>query len=229
MRIGIKHLGFTGLGVVACLLAAFNDPVKTRYSAEELRYFSETAFLPERNIVRWETPILIQLEGSYTSKDQAETDAMISELQPLINIPIKRVAGKGNIVIHYTKSLKEFNRFQKTNEQHPLGYALTEINDDGGLDSVAIYLYPGLLDFKKREVLSHELCHSLGLLEHSKGIYSEHALMTELGNQSTSQARKSVNGAIFPRLDKTAIKLLYDKNLPANMSRQRVLQVVAKR
>jgi hypothetical protein len=203
--------------------------VKTRYSAEELRYFSETAFLPERNIVRWETAIMIQLSGNYTAKDVAETDAMISELQSLIDIPIKRVAGKGNIVIHYTKSLKEFSRFRKNSEQHPLGYALTEINDEGGLDSAAIYLYPGLLDFKKREVLSHELCHSLGLLQHSKGIYSEHTLMTELGSQTTSQARKSVNGTIFPRLDKTAIKLLYDKNLPANISRQGILRLMAAR
>lgn len=186
------------------------ESILNGYKADELKYFSEVAFLSGR-MARWGEPIRISQDGS-APKDITYMNDIIGELEPLLStIPISYAATGGNLVIHYTKTLTEYSKNYTAKGSLPLGYAIPEFSSDHSLIRADIYLHPSLLSEKKNEVLIHEICHTLGLLDHPTSPFTDDNVM------GAAVYKNRTNILTIPRLDKAALKLLYDKRMPKNL------------
>jgi hypothetical protein len=180
------------------------------YRADELKYFSEVAFMSGK-LRRWGEPIRIS-QDDYSVNDVECMEELLTEIQPLLStIPISYVSSGGNLVIHHSKTLKEYSKNYSRNESLPLGYAIPKFSSDNALIHADIYIHPSLLNDKREEVLVHEICHMLGLLDHPSTPFAEDNVMG-------AAAYKNKNSILtIPRLDKAALKLLYDKRMPKSL------------
>ena len=203
-----------GISIVLLLLSIFSfkstgsfDQILHGYKMDELRYFSEVAFLTGK-ISRWSEPIRISQEGSSRHDEMFMRD-VVSDLEPLLSgLPISTVPSAGNIIVHYTKSISEYSRNYRDAGELPLGYAIPKFSSENTLIHADIYLHPSLLSEKRKEVLIHEICHTLGLLDHPSTPYDEDSIMSAAVYRNKKPALK------IPRLDKAALRLLYDKRMP---------------
>lgn len=187
------------------------ETVLNGYKPDELKYFSEVAFMSGK-LRRWGEPIRIS-QNACSVKDVEYMDELVTEIQPLLStIPISYVPGEqGNLVVHHSQTIAEYSKNYTGKENLPLGYAIPKFSSDNALIHADIYLHPSLLDDKKDEVLIHEICHMLGLLDHPSTPFAEDNLM--------GAAIYKNKNSIFtiPRLDKAALKLLYDKRMPKSL------------
>ncbi|HEY0667900.1 MAG TPA: hypothetical protein VGD22_06970 [Sphingobacteriaceae bacterium] len=186
------------------------ESILNGYKADELKYFSEVAFMSGK-LRRWGEPIRISQEGK-TATDIQYMEALVAELQPLLgNVPVSYVHTGGNLVIHYSRTIREYSRNYTGAESLPLGYAIPKFSSDNSLIYADIYLHPSLLNDKRNEVLIHEICHMLGLFDHPLTPFNEDNVM------SAAIYKNKNNLITLPRLDKAALKLLYDHRMPKNL------------
>lgn len=189
------------------------DRVFSGYAEDELRYFDEVAFRDDR-LYRWRRPI----ELSVTGKDPAlepVLDLMIRDVRPLLGNLTIRKAEKGNLVIHQPHELAQYASRYTLPGPLPLGYAVPQFAGTE-LTRVDIYIHPLLLPDKREEVLRHELCHALGLLQHATTLYAGQGLLSP---PSVTREKRRPGQALLSRLDRAAIRLLYDARLRPGLSR----------
>lgn len=209
----------SAFSVSGYLERVFND-----FAKDELQYFEEVAFRNDR-LYRWRQPIVITQEGSNTRKTTLILDQMIREVQPLLgDLSITINPGEGNLIIHHPATVADYVRRYPEAGPLPLGYAIPRLSGSE-ITHVDVYLHPLLLADKKEEVLKHEICHALGLLQHSSTPYPEYNL---LGIPATLPPEKhKTSYPFFSRLDKAALRLLYDKRLRPNFSKRDFLRKTA--
>lgn len=179
------------------------------YKPDELKYFSEVAFFTGK-LSRWTEPVRISQEG-HSPEDLIVINDMVTELQSVLSVPVSLVPTGGNLVIHHSRTMSEYLRNYSGTDMIPLGYAIPKFSSDNSLIHADIYLHPSLLNDKKNEVLIHEVCHTLGLLDHPSTPFTEDNVM------SAAIYRNKNTISTIPRLDKAALKLLYDKRMPKNL------------
>ncbi|HEY0895021.1 MAG TPA: hypothetical protein VGE15_00585 [Sphingobacteriaceae bacterium] len=208
------------LGLVAIpIVTAFSfsgspEKVFGDYARDELRYFEEVAFRNDR-LYRWRSPIGISTRGSDPVVDPV-LEQMIREVQPLLGDLGIRVTENGNLVVHHPATVAAYADRYTQPGPLPLGYAVPWFSGTE-LTHVDIYIHPLLVPAKRTQVLKHEICHALGLLQHTTTVYSEEGL---LGPPSTSRKKQKPGQPLLSRLDRAAIRLLYDSRLRHDLSRK---------
>ncbi|HEY0898119.1 MAG TPA: hypothetical protein VGD90_02250 [Sphingobacteriaceae bacterium] len=197
----------------------FND-----YAKDELQYFEEVAFRDDR-LYRWRRPIVITQEGANNKSAAPVLERMINEVQPLLgDLSISLQSGRGNLIIHHPAIVADYARRYSEAGPLPLGYAIPQLLGSE-ITHVDIYLHPLLLPEKREEVLKHEICHALGLLQHTSTPYPEYNLLGIPA--SLPQVKDKTSHPYFSRLDKAALRLLYDKRLRPNFSKRDFLRKTA--
>ncbi|HXI01395.1 MAG TPA: hypothetical protein VNI52_14090 [Sphingobacteriaceae bacterium] len=210
-------IAFLLTGLLSFNTAETVESVLQSYKADELKYFSEVAFLSGKTR-RWGESIRISQVGCAT-KDIVYMGDLINELQPLLSrVPITYVTSGGNLIIHYTKTISDFSQKYTGKGILPLGYAIPKFSSDNSLIHADIYLHPSLLSAKKNEVLIHEICHTLGLLDHPSSPFTADNIM------GASAYKNKSSFLTIPRLDKAALNLLYDDRMPKNLKKEDFLK-----
>lgn len=206
----------SAFSVSGYLERVFND-----FARDELQYFEEVAFRNDR-LYRWRQPIVVSQDGSAPRQSSLMLNQMIHEVQPLLgDLSITINSAEGNLIIHHPARVADYASRYPEAGPLPLGYAIPRLSDSE-ITHVDIYLHPLLLADKKEEVLKHEICHALGLLQHSTTPYPEYNL---LGIRALVKGKNSY--PFFSRLDKAALRLLYDKRLRPNFSKRDFLRKTA--
>jgi hypothetical protein len=214
-------LGLIILSAVAGFSAADRlEKVFSEYKKDELKYFEDVAFQDDR-LWRWRKPIEISAIGADPAM-QTVLDGIIREVKPLLgDIPITRQEA-GNILIHYPETLSAYASNYLTSGPLPLGYALPKMSGSE-LVRVDVYIHPLLVSAKKEQVLKHEICHALGLLQHSNTLYAEDGL---LAMQSTAKVPQNEVHPGLSRLDRAAIRLLYDPRIGRDFTKSEFLRKI---
>ncbi len=188
------------------------------YTRDELRYFEEVAFRNER-LYRWRKPIGISTQGSDPVVDPV-LDQVIREVQPLLGDLGIRQTEQGNLIIHHPATVAAYaDRYTQTGPL-PLGYAVPRFSGTE-LTHVDIFIHPLLIPSKRTQVLKHEICHALGLLQHTTTLYPDGGL---LGPPSATGNDPKPGQPLLSRLDRAAIRLLYDSRLRHDLSRKDFLR-----
>lgn len=193
----------------------FND-----YTRDELQYFEEVAFRNDR-LYRWRQPIVITQTGLNARESVATLHQLIREVQPLLgDLSIRIHPGTGNLIINQPARVADYALRYPEEGPLPLGYAIPRFSGSE-IVHVEVYIHPLLLPDKREEVIKHEVCHALGLLQHSLTLYPEYNL---LGMPASVPSSDNKANPFFSRLDKAALRLLYDKRLRPNFSRKDFLK-----
>lgn len=189
------------------------------YKRDELKYFSEIAFRRGK-IVRWIKDIKVSASGSIPKKSIDEIKRIIQELSPLMdNIKLSYADKDGDITVTFVATDSLYKALAKGifDEGYPHGFThwktarmFTEMK------KADIYIRPdmGFIRFGEGSVLRHEFMHALGVWNHGKTYFEEENLMSKITFIDISIAQKWADTWYIPRLDKAAIKLLYDSRIP---------------
>lgn len=188
------------------------------YTKTELKYFEEVAFRGDR-LYRWRQPIRVSIAGDQAKFASPQLAEIIEEIAPLLDGTAISNSEGGNFVIHYSPTLEEYTNNYAPGGRLPLGYAKPKFTSTE-IVFVEIYLHPLLLPAKKIEVLKHEICHALGLLQHATTPYLEENLL----GTPVRNTNQTIDHPSFSRLDRAAIRLLYDQRLRPNLSKKDFLR-----
>jgi len=216
----------TGLGkriaYMLCLTIAcfsFKDP-EPKVKSAATSYFLDVAFYNDQ-IIKWSGPIYVEVRGTLNSKQSAMIDSLVSITKTAIGKDkIARVPVAGNFVIHFTKTLKEYQAmYTEDLFDVPLGYAKTFQYADKSIRETHIFLHPSLLKEKQNQVLKHEWCHALGLLSHTRTPFAEENMLS-----ASLYTTVKPGTAALPALDREALRYLYNKGIFSGNNRSEVIQ-----
>ncbi|MCF2446514.1 hypothetical protein L0657_21335 [Dyadobacter sp. CY345] len=200
-----------------------------KYTSEELSYFSEVGFGDSDRLTKWNKKIEVQILPPFQKADSLEVDKIIDELRPLIGkTDIVWVKEKGNVLINFPRTAEEFNSHITADlHQEPKGYASSNLDLNGNLRKVDIYIIPHLNGKGRWETLRHELCHAVGLMGHSKRRFQQPHLLgiTAFNSYDVYETDLDLPSSL-PAAERRAIALLYEDSLPPNLARKNFIQVI---
>ena len=224
--------------IAALIFIFFKNNVKLqstgflkKYTVEEITYFSEVGFGDSDRLMKWNKEIQVQILPPFQKADSIEVDKIVDELKPLVRkVKIVLVKEKGNFLVHFPRTAKEFNSYRQVDSrQEPRGFASPNLDLQGNLRKVEIYIMPYLNGKGRGETLRHEFCHAMGLMGHSKRSFEEpHLLGITVYNNFDVYESDLDSPASLPEAERRAIKLLYDDHLPVNLSRSKFLEAIGK-
>lgn len=230
------HKTTLALVVAALIFFIFRNNVKLqstiflkKYTNEELSYFSEVGFGDSDRLTKWNKTIQVQILPPFQKADSIEVEKIIDELRPLIGkTDIVWVREKGNVIINFPRTAEEFNSHRSADlRQEPKGFASPNLDLNGNLRKVEIYIMPYLNGKDRWETLRHEFCHAIGLMGHSKRRFQEPHLLGITVFTSFDVYETDLNlPSSLPDADQSAIKLLYNESLPPNLSRMKFIEAI---
>ncbi len=193
------------------------------YSADAVNYLTEVGLGSEfgnnpKVINKWNSPIRIQLHGSYTTADERELDSIISELTRLTGLSITRRAGNSaNINIHFIPE-ENFHLVSPGYSQNSdqMGIFQTFFEADNTIYKAIIAIQHDLRGRTRPHILREELTQSLGLMKDS------HRCTNSIFQQKTSSEPTQ-----YAEIDREVIRILYDPRIRPGMSRQDILQTLS--
>ncbi|MRG44824.1 hypothetical protein GFS24_06845 [Chitinophaga sp. SYP-B3965] len=198
------------------------------YQRDEMKYFLEIAPENGKVIIKWNKDIKVQILPGASPKDSAHVKAIIQELIPILGkIKISLVPANGNLTVNFVKSEEEYKKMANGifDEGSPKGYAQPDFNKfRTRIESVAIVISPLAMGVVRGEVIRHEFGHALGFWEHSKSFYNEPNLMGRKSFKDIESAMKWRDSPHFTRLDKGALAILYNDNMPVAISHAELMK-----
>lgn len=210
------------ISAISCTKPDFNpEKIFKEHNREELEYFIDVGFRGSiKNCIKKQTEnIKISVIGTPQKNDLSLIDTIIAELNPLIfPINIARIEKRGNLLVYLTPNYKGI--IPKADGMTYYYY-----------DKTAFWISPKISGRQREFVFRHEFLHALGL-SHPGIVHKEFPenVMTdrvyyEFNNNYEQFEPVNYN---FSDLDKAAIQILYDKDIPNGLSKKRFIDFYEK-
>jgi predicted Zn-dependent protease len=194
------------------------NTLKKRYDKVFLDYFSDVGFHNHNILIKWDKNITVSFNGDFDENDLKSVNEFIS----VFNREVKTVKmeliqnPKADIVIFIEDSprLKGYTGLSYTNCR-PLSF-----NNIIYQSRVYVAPSPIISSNKRYKTIQHELLHAIGL-HHSPREFKSHNTLGKFTFKNIDEYEQwSAEYKIPPLLDRMAIKILYDKMIPAGLKRE---------
>jgi len=189
------------------------------YSQQDIDYFSEIAFgmdygSADTRLTKWNGDIRVKVIGSPTDEDMKMINYTLSELNNDLNgITINLNSNNPNMEIYFIPP-SEFTKYIPNYVPGNEGFMYIWWNSNKEIYKSKILISTCSTQTDRSHLIIHEITQSMGLGRDSR-TYPE-SIFNELPSQTTKYAE----------IDKTMIKMLYQKILKAGMSEEEVLQIL---
>ena len=217
------------ISAISCTKPKFNpEKIFKEHNRAELDYFIDVGFKRLGSIQKQTENIEISIIGTPQKSDIELINTIIEELKPLI-IPlnIKRVEKGGNLSIYFTPSYNGTTPKEASGQTFDLLRVICGTN----LFKTSIWISPELSGIEKGKVFRHEFCHALGFMHPTlvNNEYSKSVMQTK-GYYFFNDSTKEIEGknTNFSEMDKAAIRILYDKNIPNGLSKKSFINLYEK-
>ncbi|MBU0530017.1 DUF2927 domain-containing protein [bacterium] len=193
----------------------------TDFTQEEIDYFIEIALGAEFGnetpvIKKWTNDIRIKINGDPTEADRQTINNIVNDLNELITvIKIKLVEKNENLVIAFSPE-SEFSSIDPNYVPTNYGFFWALWHDDNFViyDTSILISSAKITQKERSHLIREELTQSLGLMNDSN----------KYKNSVFYQEWTDVTD--FSEIDKSIIKLLYQKKVKPGMSKEQVLKVL---
>lgn len=191
------------------------------YPKEDVLYFRDIAFGRSDEITRWNGDIKIQIIGDRTFQDSIDLEQAIEELREfLTNRKISIVNRMGNAFINFPMNDEKFTSYLEPDKPIPRGFTNTILDPFGNLIMARVFINPSLKGLNRKQTLRHELCHAMGLSNHSLKVFKEPHLLGVTGYDFDDIVVDNPTPFTkFPEADRNAIRILYNPSLPEGTSK----------
>ena len=168
-------------------------------------------------IKKWNSPVRVQLHGSYTPEDEQELNTILSELAQLTGLSITRTnRGDANINIHFIHQnafVRVIPGYDPSADQ--MGVFVIQGNAAHVIEKAAVAVDQNLTGTIRKHILREEVTQSMGLPNDS------YQYPNSIFQQSVDYSPTE-----YAEIDKAVIRLLYDQRIRPGMTQQEVLQAL---
>lgn len=188
------------------------------YSISDVNYFWEIGLcfelsncLSPPRVQKWNSQILIQMHGQYTTDDEKELNDIIQELSQLTGLSIAKTTSGANINIYFVHQ-QQFKTYCVEYNPNNVQNGFFEISSSSNVISRSSICIEGhLQEEMKHHLLREELTQSLGLGSDSNRYVD-----------SIFQQNPQYQVTEYAEIDKQVIKLLYDQRVKPGMTQQEI-------
>jgi hypothetical protein len=190
------------------------------YSSEDIEYFFEVAMGTEfggtsERIRKWQSDVKIRVNGAPTAVDRSTLNAVVAELNELIDgINIEIVNSNPNVEIYFVPE-SEFRRYEPNYVPVNMGFAWVGWNNDTINRARILITTVGVTQEERSHLIREELTQSLGLMRDS---YRYRDSIFYQGWTRTVE---------YSQIDRQLIRLLYEPDMRPGMSRTQATQTIA--
>ncbi|MCE5213569.1 MAG: DUF2927 domain-containing protein [Methanobacterium sp.] len=189
------------------------------YTQKDADYFSEIAFGTEygssdTRLAKWTGDIRVKVTGSPTDEDMKMINYTLSELNNDLNgITITLNSNNPNMEIYFVPQ-SEFSKYIPQYVPGNEGFMYIWWNANKEIYKSKIVISTGSTQADRSHLIIHEITQSMGLgIDSNK--YPD-SIFNELPNKSNK----------YTEIDKTIIKMLYQYNLKAGMTKEETMQII---
>jgi hypothetical protein len=209
------------ISAISCTKPNFNpEKIFKEHNREELEFFIDVGFrgFIKSSIKKQTENIEVSVIGTQQESDIMLIDTIISELKPLIfPINIARIEKRGNLLIYLTPNYKGVI---------PKADGMTYYYHD----KTAFWISPNISGRRREFVFRHEFLHALGLshagMVHK--IFPTNVMTDRVYYEFNNNSEQFEPVNYFSDLDKAAIQILYDKEIPNGLSKKSFINLYEK-
>ncbi|MGJ3246378.1 MAG: DUF2927 domain-containing protein [Elainellaceae cyanobacterium] len=192
------------------------------FTAAEIDYFLEVALGTEfgggsQRIRKWEDDVRIRVNGSPTADDRNTLNAVVSELNDLIDgtVDLQIVDSNPNVEIYFVPE-SEFRRYEPNYVPVNMGFAWVGWSNDVINRSRILITTVGVTQQERSHLIREELTQAMGLMRDS---YRYRDSIFFQGWTHTTA---------YSAIDQSLIRMLYQAEIRPGMSRDQTAQAIAR-
>lgn len=190
------------------------------YSPDDIEYFLEVAMGTEfgragQRIRKWESDVKIRVNGTPTAEDRRTLNAVVRELDELIEgIRVEIVSSNPNVEFYFVPE-SEFRQYEPNYVPVNMGFAWVGWNNNVINRARILVTTVGVTQEERSHLIREELTQSLGLMRDS---YRYRDSIFYQGWTRTTA---------YTEIDRQLVRLLYEPDMRPGMSRAQATQTIA--